>query len=76
VYCARLEHHLADCLHSNEYLAQVLVVIDTIWRAEHGDLDDEALDALVVLHRRAGRLNRVQRVLVSAHGCCGSTRMC
>jgi anti-sigma factor RsiW len=48
----RLEHHLADCPHCTEYLAQLRATIDSLGRAEPDDLSDEALDDLVALYRR------------------------
>jgi anti-sigma factor RsiW len=48
----RLERHLAACPYCSEYLAQMRVVIDTLGHVEPDQLDDDALDDLVVLYRR------------------------
>jgi anti-sigma factor RsiW len=49
---ARLETHLVDCPHCNEYLAQLRVTIDALGRVEPDDLPPEMLDDLVSLYRR------------------------
>jgi anti-sigma factor RsiW len=53
---ARLEHHLADCPHCTEYLAQLRATIAALGHADPGQLSDEALGELVELYRqwRAG----------------------
>jgi anti-sigma factor RsiW len=53
---ARLEDHLAECPHCDEYLAQLRSTIEALGRAEPDQLSDEALDELVELYRhwRAG----------------------
>ena len=53
---ARLEHHLADCPHCTEYLAQLRATIAALGHAEPDRLSDEALGEFVELYRqwRAG----------------------
>lgn len=48
----RLEHHLADCPHCTEYLAQLRVTIAVLGRVEPDELDEEMVDDLVDLYRR------------------------
>jgi anti-sigma factor RsiW len=49
---ARLEDHLAECPHCDEYLAQLRSTIEALGRAEPDQLSDEALDELVELYRQ------------------------
>jgi anti-sigma factor RsiW len=48
----RLERHLADCPHCQEYLEQLRVSIDALGRVVPEDLSPEALDDLVAVYRR------------------------
>ena len=52
----RLEHHLTDCPHCTEYLAQLRATIAALGHADPGQLSEEALGELVELYRqwRAG----------------------
>ena len=49
---ARLEAHLAECLHCSEYLAQLRVTVDALGSVGPDDLSEEAVDELVDLYRR------------------------
>lgn len=49
---ARLEHHLADCPHCTEYLAQLRATIAALGHAEPDALSDEARADLVELYRK------------------------
>lgn len=49
---ARLEAHLRECPHCNEYLAQIRVTMDALGRVEPDQLSDDAVDDLVALYRR------------------------
>jgi anti-sigma factor RsiW len=47
----RLEAHLADCPHCEEYFAQMRRTIATVGRVDPGDLSQQTLDDLVTLYR-------------------------
>jgi anti-sigma factor RsiW len=49
---ARLESHLAECDHCDEYLRQLRATVEALGRVELDDLTEEAVDDLVALYRR------------------------
>lgn len=48
---ARLEAHLAGCVHCSEYLAQIRATIAVAGHVGPDDLEPEALDELLELYR-------------------------
>ena len=49
---ARLEAHLAECVHCSEYLTQLRRTLDALGRIDTDALEPEVTDALVSLYRR------------------------